>query len=1121
MKKIYCLKLISKICCAAAFAFITAAAFISCENFMKGEESARELERLISLANAPSSTVLFKSDSSMGTFLSGSSKELKIGYETEILFSANLENGLLDTFVAQSITDSSKDMAQYITIKMLDRDDEKALYKFSVTLLKQAPDIVVKPVFISYPVIQSYSPKTDSSPVYANTPITVTFNIPMEAETVLPSQSLFNYSNIFITCNNQSIEEYLETPVFNSSKTILTLKPKDEFLGYLISLKETFVSINVSFGSNIAARTGTIELPLRQDENVAFTVKFKPEVEKNPPVKADFFASSQDYSLADLSELLSSQSASQLKRFNQDDISVKGNYTVEEYSAKVVQNVTSEQVYIYGYYYDDDSGVKSVSVTWQYTNNKDGVVLKSEPHTPDTFYTDVKNDQAEFLAIGKYVLFKIKYQISDDDGAYLFNVSVCDSCYNRSQEESFTAIKDAELNIASLKPFNLYHDIETNNSSADQRYNKLEDYLNNPDFNEILKTLKFVYGKPVYSSVEDPDLVDIFVKYINKEQEEVTEPVYHDEQNKRLYVHKLDVEYVHDLKITIIVKDKFDHVETRDFYFPPQPQKYSDSNAIYFAPGTKATEAFSMYYNENEGTYSLGVQIEEINRCGDFLFANPDDGKTFFIYENDMLYSELSADYVFGPQVEHGSTNWFEESQELKLPPDIYLDNMEITPGISDDQHHYSLTVTLPDDIWYGLEDTYDYIALYSYPEDPSVVGVYEKGCLTTKINYEKVNPGTKSFFIAGIKDGKRSNYSYSSDNPDGKQDYDWYDSTTSDIDKKIYKESPPFLDSFRKAAWFLPGLKEQYGTTKFLPPCAKVDEYLAVPDTSGKIDALELVIDHAYRYTYSGKTIGKSKEYFIYEIDGGDLYIPIIEWHYGMNSIAVTLENEHGTTSYGQNFTISESPLVYHVPQNLPAAETSLEFDPTEFDVPQEAGSTAYICYLDADGWHDDFMEHIYDENTKPSTVWQKTVVDGKYKWSLKTPYQLQQNVFIKVITVLDWGEYISSELFYNGKPSGGELTDKFIDMGDYYLVSSNKPVYLYTVATMQPYKECSKWSVHDWDTLHYKANEQCFDFTSNDSSNLRFYAPDTSWMREGYNYVTVAHFADGHSVISKVRQK
>lgn len=1115
MKKIYCLKLVSKICCAAAFAFITAAAFISCENFMKGEESARELERLISLANAPSSTVLFKSDSSMGTFLSGSSKELKIGNETEILFSANLENGLLDTFVAQSITDSSKDMAQYVTIKMLDRDDEKALYKFSVTLLKQAPDIVIKPVFISYPVIQSYSPKTDSSPVYANTPITVTFNIPMEAETVLPLQSLFNYSNIVIQCNNQSIEEYFETPAFNSSKTILTLKPKDEFLGYLISLKETFVSVNVSFGSNIAARTGTIELPLRQDENAAFTVKFKPEVERNPPVKADFFASSQDYSIADLSELLSSQSASQLKRFNQDDISIKGNYTVEEYRAKVLQNVTSEQVYIYGYYYDDDSGVKSVSVTRQYTNNEDGVVLKSEPHTTDTFYIDVNNDQAEFLAIGKYVLFKIKYQISDDDGAYLFNVSVCDSCYNPSQEESFTAIKDTEINIESLKPFNLYHDIETNNSSADQRYYKLEDYLNEPDFNEILKTLKFVYGKPVYSSVEDPDLVDIFVKYINKNKEEVTEPVYHDEQNKRLYEYKLDVDYVHDLKITIIVKDKFDHVETRDFYFPPQPQKYSGSNAIYFAPGTKATDAFTMYYDEGNSEYSLGVQIEDINRCGDFLFANSGDSKTYFIYENDMLFSELST-YVLGPQIEQGSTNWFEESQELRLPSGISLSSMEFTPGISDDQYHYSLTVTLPQDIWDCIKDKYDYIALYSNPDSPYFEGVYEKDCRTTKINYKYVNDGTKSFFIAGIKDGKRSNYS--SDNPDGKQDYDWYDSTTSDIDKKIYKESPPFLDSFRKAAWYLPILKKRTKPPKFLPPCAKVDEYLAVPDTSGKIDTLELVIDHAYRYTYSGKTIGKSKEYFIYEIDGGDLYIPIIEWHYGLNSIAVTLENENGTASYGENFTISESPLVYHVPQDLPAAETSLEFDPTEFEVPQNTGSTAYICYLDADGWHDDFIEYIWDEE---SSVWQKTEEYGKYKWSLKTPHPLQQDVFIKVITVLGFGDYISSELFYNGEPSGGELTDKFIDMGDYYLVSSNKPVYLYTVATMQPYKECSKWSVHDWDTLHYKSNEQCFDFTSNDFSNLRFYAPDTSWMREGYNYVTVAHFADGHSVISKVRQK
>ena len=56
----------------------------SCENFLKGRQTADELQQIIEYNNAPGCTILLKSDSSTGTFLAGDSKEFKIGYEEEI-----------------------------------------------------------------------------------------------------------------------------------------------------------------------------------------------------------------------------------------------------------------------------------------------------------------------------------------------------------------------------------------------------------------------------------------------------------------------------------------------------------------------------------------------------------------------------------------------------------------------------------------------------------------------------------------------------------------------------------------------------------------------------------------------------------------------------------------------------------------------------------------------------------------------------------------------------------------------------------------------------------------------------------------------------------------------------
>ena len=159
----------------SSFSLLMLFTFISCDNFLKAGEVADEINEQINYANAPACSVLLKCEESQGTFIAGDSKEFKVGYETEIYFSANIENCLLDYLVAQSAVDPNKDMSEYIKIEITDRDDEKGFYTIKVKMLKQAPDIIIRPVCISFPAIESYSPAEESEASYANMGITISF----------------------------------------------------------------------------------------------------------------------------------------------------------------------------------------------------------------------------------------------------------------------------------------------------------------------------------------------------------------------------------------------------------------------------------------------------------------------------------------------------------------------------------------------------------------------------------------------------------------------------------------------------------------------------------------------------------------------------------------------------------------------------------------------------------------------------------------------------------------------------------------------------------------------------------------------------------------------------------
>ena len=200
MKRNLCLQSLYKSFFAVVLVCFTAATLISCENFLKGSNTPQQLERLVSYANAPGCTVLLKSDEAMGSFMAGDSMELKVGYETELYYSANINNCILEDVIAQSATDSGMNMSDYISIKITERDDETGFYKINIKLLQKASNIIITPVCLAYPYVKAYSPANDSEAVFANTPIILTFNVPMEAAETSYAQTLFNYKTFsFLT----------------------------------------------------------------------------------------------------------------------------------------------------------------------------------------------------------------------------------------------------------------------------------------------------------------------------------------------------------------------------------------------------------------------------------------------------------------------------------------------------------------------------------------------------------------------------------------------------------------------------------------------------------------------------------------------------------------------------------------------------------------------------------------------------------------------------------------------------------------------------------------------------------------------------------------------------------
>lgn len=1098
--------------------------FISCENFMDNADVVKEIKDSIAYANAPSCNVLLKSDESMGTFIAGDSKEFKIGYDTEIYFSANIQNGLLDNLIAQSATDANKDMSEYLTINILERDDEKGFYKINVKILKQAPDIIIKPVCIPFPAVESYSPKSDSNPSYANMGITVNFNMPMENESISKAQSQFNYRNIFITHESTDITEYFEDPEFNKEKTILALTPKNTFKDYIQSTNEPSITIQVEFSDSITVKNESRSLVLKSDDKSCFTVKYSSEVENKPPVAAGFgfFASNKKYTV---DELKTKSDKTGLEAFSYDDIAEKGNTDLDVYSAKVKKNSTSGSLYIYGRYYDTDSGVNRISITSKHTHHKDGTPFLDDDTNTTDFYVNDEYTDTVFDIQNQTVIFCIKYDIpetftdpEENDGAFDLTVRVYDACGNYTENQTFTVIKDFYINTDNIFFWNISNDF--NNHS--RQHSAVVEQFNNNTYNENLKILKFDFAKTVYSVVESFDSVQIFVKYINKTGTEVTEEINADSTNKRFYSHKLNVDHVYDLKATVIIKDNYGNETTKDLYYPPRAEKVAGREFLILPAGVPCTYAYLNIAFDN-GTIATGASGSYNNTLTKWFLPNPNEKYTI-CFENGFLFSEISDDVFYA---KYGMFNNV-----------VKVDNnnpVDVTPVIKDykffvEGEEYKLTVSLEDDIWEKNPDKWDYIIvgvandLYPYNKDlfDNIVMIplfFSKGVTSLTTNVYVPNYNGRYMITVGIKGNARSAASeYKLLTVDS--DY------LAEMDLEVNNNKKPSLDDS-----ILPMEYEDSANIGWNIIC----DYYTIYGYTTNADTLQATINNTYRDVYNLNDFGPGKGTTVFDIDKTKSYLklPVMDWKYGDNTIELKVTNKNGSATRKYNVTLLKSPLKFNFDldeeETLPLTNITFKSDPTTWDREtmgyqngKDDHAHIYVAYLDYKGWHNlgKYGHQTWSGDPNNGEFEETSEANGKFTYTF-TANGIPDNTYIKVSNTLNLGESASYDLFFNGQPSSGEGVDDIIEDNGRIYITSDMPVYVNTVTTKCTYAECSKWTAAQWEELHYKFNDKYIKFSESNAGTLYPYILDLRPIQDGDCYVIIAHYADGHTKMSEVKVK
>ena len=414
----------------------------------------------------------------------------------------------------------------------------------------------------AYPQITSYSPVSTKKDNQANTPIKLDFNVPFQ------DASVFNYENIIIEAFNEPADSLFETPVLSEDGLTLSIYPKaNDIISKINNKNAAVMSVKISFTDKIQTLQNEIPLPLKQNSNSSFTVYYIPQKEESAPEQKAFFITSNEITLQTASSITDSQ------KFHDTDITDIYGLTTEQYRKKVLQNLVKNTVYIYGCFYDGDSGVKTVAVKEQTTNHQiTGAAVVVDPTI--TYYT-ANSDGVEFVTEGGETKFCIKHTLTQDNGLVALDISVLDACENPCNLKRHYAVKKDGFESQNMIFFEVCNDrqIAPGEINADEYHEKIKNitvycnvYNNNNSYRCYYPPV--LYKNIIFSQSD----MELKCEYTDKNGIVKLEPLVPDTSNQIAYKWDIDlaqkIETVAGFEFKIILKDRLGNEAQHNYTIP-------------------------------------------------------------------------------------------------------------------------------------------------------------------------------------------------------------------------------------------------------------------------------------------------------------------------------------------------------------------------------------------------------------------------------------------------------------------------------------------------------------------------------------------------------------------------
>lgn len=1072
--------------------------------------------------------IYIQEKTAQGEFFSSAERDCTVGFTIDVQYTLNKTNYKFIDFEAVDKTNNS---TRYTCFSVEDKDynNERGIYKAKIRITEEQENILIRPKCFAYPAVQSISSVSLTGVNQVHIPIVITFNTAME-------DSVVSKVNLFL--NDKDMGEYFEKPVLSDDKSILTITPKGiKLKEYMNKEAMSFVYITVSFADDVSITKEGEILPLKQDSNTNFRITYEPNFEQIPPAltgKFPFIVSRNNISLNDFSNM-TEQEYNSFEKFYLEDFDVstvefdmwEENYGSSLDREHILQNRNNGIIYIYGKYYDKDSGVNSIVVTDQRTHEPDNCEEVDEELFEHTYIKDSNDNNVQFYSdrAGNTV-FWLKHTLQSNDGAVLVTVTVKDSVGNKSETKSFTVIKRTELDLWNVNLYNMpkaYYNEDGNPVSPVEldvyqanknniKIFKFTDYDYYNDNEYIIDPAEFYYGdliEFVYGNITlEGEDIQFFCTYTDKngnERKDVPFSNYDPVTNS--WNLDLDVNEVAGLEVLITAKNSIGSTGETDFAFPTKIVPYSIEDKGTYKSVRYNSETYGFWYMQlikndlNDNFISSTIEKKQYS-----LNIYPDYHYKIFPY-NGGLCGDLQ---VVNTQRPDGLPKPKIEKVEISRCTD---------ESVTDFEKKLDLNVKIDKNSW----NTFDSIYFYCHKKGSSIDFVYdfahyiEKNSLNEiyTITAESIYKNDLEITAYGTIGGFTSdptNYEIPKCT-DGSYDY---------VPPKFNLTQNDYYTGTITLSDFGGGLdyakinigKWEFESTNQFEDFGNEDVYtIEIP--------VSAINDHCYQINDNGsRTI-----YVDYTLrdKGGNVSNSVGEYYTFLNANFPKFTKFEKTDE-----TVTIQGTDYHT-WNFSTEKVKYLASSTGPGHYKLSITRYYLSRPDSQWglWLSEFSRDVEIDDTEAS--------QGLYGYSLNS-IPVYNDRFMRLDCIYDKTNskrYMDRVYFYTGEP--GSSDNHYLLPSNTpktsILISSDTPVYVHTIVTTKPYEECKDWTVDEWENYHRVIGDKYLEFRESDPENpgqfiisgpsVKSYSIPVDEINSGECYTVVVYFADNVAINSSVMVK